>query len=200
MTKINFILSLHEMLYDLPRKDVEERLGFYSEMIEDRMEDGLAEEEAVAAIGTIEEIAAQIREDISPDIPTEVKPITTKRRLKAWEIVLLAVGSPVWLSLLIAAVAVVIALYASLWAVLISFWAVFASFAGCAAGCIAGGVVFIVNGNILQGIATIGMGFICAGLSILCFFGCKAAIKGVLILTKKFAMRLKKVFKKLGEA
>ena len=36
-------------------KDLEERLTFYSEMIDDRMEDGMSEAEAVAAIGEVEE-------------------------------------------------------------------------------------------------------------------------------------------------
>ena len=44
MTKINFILLLSEKLKNLPEKEVEERLSFYSEMIEDRMEEGFSEE------------------------------------------------------------------------------------------------------------------------------------------------------------
>ena len=53
MTKLQFLLALHDKLTGLPRDEVEERLNFYSEMIEDRMEDGLSEEEAVAAIGSV---------------------------------------------------------------------------------------------------------------------------------------------------
>ena len=37
MTKLKFLLSLHERLRDFPQDEVEERLGFYSEMIEDRV-------------------------------------------------------------------------------------------------------------------------------------------------------------------
>ena len=64
MTKIKFLLSLHDRLSGLPQDEVEERLNFYSEMIEDRMEEGISEEEAVAAIGPIDEIAEQIIADI----------------------------------------------------------------------------------------------------------------------------------------
>ena len=64
MTKLQFLLALHDKLAGLPRNEVEERLNFYSEMIEDRMEDGLSEEEAVAAVGSIDEIAEQITADI----------------------------------------------------------------------------------------------------------------------------------------
>ena len=53
MTKIEFILSLSRALQGLPQSDVTERLEFYNEMIDDRIEDGLSEEEAVAAIGSV---------------------------------------------------------------------------------------------------------------------------------------------------
>lgn len=193
MTKISFILTLHEKLSDLPQKDVDERLGFYCEMIEDRMEDGLSEEDAVAAIGSIEEIATQIRADILPDNQV-VRPVNGKRKWKAWEIVLLAVGSPVWVSLLIAAFAVVFALYVALWAVVISLWAVFAAFVGCAVGGFAGGIILACNSNVPIGLALVGAALVCAGLSILLFFGCKAASKGTVLLAKKMYQGIRKCF------
>ena len=60
MTKTEFLLRLREMLSELPQEDVAERLVFYGEMIDDRMEDGLTEDEAVSGIGQPEEIAQQI--------------------------------------------------------------------------------------------------------------------------------------------
>ena len=64
MTKVNFLFELRDKLSGLPTEDIEERLNFYSEMIEDRMEEGLSEEDAVAAIGTTDEIAKQIISEI----------------------------------------------------------------------------------------------------------------------------------------
>ena len=92
MTKHEFLLSLQNRLSGLPQDDVEERLTFYCEMIEDRMEEGLSEEEAVSAIGSVDEIAAQIVADIPLAKIAKVK-IRSKGRLKAWEIVLLVLGS-----------------------------------------------------------------------------------------------------------
>ena len=60
MTKTEFLLRLREMLSELPQEDAAERLVFYGEMIDDRMEDGLTEDEAVSGIGLPEEIAQQI--------------------------------------------------------------------------------------------------------------------------------------------
>ena len=62
MNKQDFLKELSRALSGLPREDLEERLAFYSEMIDDRMEDGLSEEEAVADIGSIDEAASQIIE------------------------------------------------------------------------------------------------------------------------------------------
>ena len=193
MTKISFLLLLHDKLESFPPEEVEERLYFYSEMIEDRMEEGLSEEDAVAAVGTIDEIAAQIKSEITSDKPRKGK-ITGKRRMKPWEIILLAVGSPVWLSLLIAAFAVLASLYISLWAVIVSFWAVFGSLIGSVLGVTVMGIGFIIEGYLPAGIAAIGVGIVCAGLSILAFFGCKAATNGTLLLTKKLALYIKRCF------
>ncbi len=41
MTKQEFIAELRKGLSGLPKKELEERLTFYSEMIDDRMEEGL---------------------------------------------------------------------------------------------------------------------------------------------------------------
>ena len=60
MTKLQFLLRLHERLKALPREESEERLNFFSEMIDDRMEEGLSEEEAVKAVGNVEDIISQI--------------------------------------------------------------------------------------------------------------------------------------------
>ena len=60
MNKQQFLAQLRKGLSGLPQNDIEERLTFYSEMIEDQMEDGLSEEEAVSAIGSVDESVAQV--------------------------------------------------------------------------------------------------------------------------------------------
>ena len=193
MTKLKFLLELHDRLSGLPKNDIEERLSFYSEMIEDRMEEGLSEEEAVAAVGSVDEIAMQIISE-TPLIKVAKEKIKPKRKLRAWEIVLLALGSPIWLALLIAVFAVVISLYAVIWSVVGAFWSVFGAFCGVAIGGVAGGALFIALGKIPVGIAIIGAGVTLAGLAIFAFFGCLAATKGVVWLTKKVALGIKFCF------
>jgi len=200
MTKHEFITQLRDRLSELPEREVEERLSFYVEMIDDRIEDGRTEQEAVADLGSLDEVVAQIVADI-PLLQIAKKRIKPTRRLKAWEIVLLAVGSPVWASLLIAALAVLIALYASFWAIIVSLWAAFGSLAGCALGGVVSGFALSMGANLPAGMALIGAGIVCAGLSVLLFFACKAATKGLVVLASKTVLAVKRcLIKKEGVA
>lgn len=190
MTKKQFLMLLQDRLTGLPRDEVEQRLSFYNEIIEDRMEDGLSEAQAVAMLGPIEEIVTQIVEQ-TPLLWIAKEKMRPKRRLRPWEIVLLALGSPLWLSLLLAAGAVILAVYAVAWSVILSLWAAFgALIAGGLAGLVAG-IALACLGHVPGGMTMLAAGMVCAGLSILMFHGCRAATKAILVLTKKFAVWLK---------
>lgn len=199
MNKQEFLAELRKGLTGLPQVDIEERISFYSEMIDDRIEEGLSEAEAVSAIGPVSEVVSQILADtpIRKLVKEKVQP---SRTLRAWEIVLLVLGSPIWLSLLAAALVIILSLYAVLWSVVISLWAAFGSVAGCAIGGIVAGIVFAMGGNGLTGIAMIGAGIFCAGLSIFLFYACKAATKGTIILSKTICLGIKRCFVKKEEA
>ena len=193
MTKQGFLAQLRKGLAGLPQDDVEERLTFYGEMLEDRMEDGLSEEEALAEIGDVDEIVRQTIADI-PLARIAKERIRPKRRLKAWEIALLALGSPIWAALGIAAIAVILAIYISLWAIIVALWAVFGAIAVCAAVSVPACVIFVARGRGVSGLAVLSAGIVCAGLSILLFCGCRAATKGVFTLTKKITIGIKNCF------
>ena len=195
MRKQEFIDRLEKGLSGLPQSDIEERLSFYSEMIDDRMEEGLSEEEAVLAVGSVEGITSQIIAD-TPIAKLAKERVKGNRQLRPWEIILIVLGSPVWLSLGIAAVAVIFSLYIALWSVIISLWAVFVSLIACTIGCLAAGIVVACTGNALPGIAVLAAGLTCAGLSIFAFYGCKAATRGILLLSRKTAAWIKNCFVK----
>ena len=198
MTKLEFKSLLGEKLSGVPKSELEDRLAFYLEAIDDRIEDGLSEEEAVADVGSVDDIASEILSEI-PLVTLVKDKIKPKKKLRAWEIVLISVGFPVWLPLLIAAVAVILALYASAWAVIVSLWAVFGSLVGCAIGGIVGSLALFVAEQSLTALALFGAGIFLCGLSIFAFIGCKEATKGILILTKKVALGVKRSFVKKGE-
>jgi len=193
MNKNEFLEELRKGLSGLPQDDIEERLTFYSEMIDDRMEEGLSQEEAVAEIGSVKDIVSQIMSEIplSRLVKEKVKP---KLALRAWEIVLLALGSPIWISLLIAAIAIVFSVYVVLWSVIICLWAAGLGIAGGSLGGILSAVIFSIQGNFLQGAAVLGATLVCAGIFILWFFICQQTLKGILLLTKKLALGFKYLF------
>lgn len=199
MNKQEFLTRLRKGLSGLPQDEIEERLTFYDEMLEDKMEEGLSEEEAVMAAGPVEEIVEQVIAD-TPFTKIAKERIRPKKRLNVGEIILLVLGSPIWLSLIIAAISIVFAIYISLWAVIISLWAVFASLVVYAAGSIVACIIFTVIGRGIPGVAVLATGMVSAGLSVFMFFGCKATTKGISILTKKIALWIKNCFIKKEEA
>ena len=196
MNKKEFIARLRSGLNGLPPKEIEERVIFYSEMIDDRIEEGIPEAEAVTLVGDTDTIISQIISEVPSVKKEKTTEASTKRKISAWEIVLIVLGFPVWFSLLAAAFAVVISLYASLWSVIISFWAVFVSFAACAFAGIAAGIAFMFFTNPFTAVAMIGAGITLAGLSIFAFFGCHFATKGAVTLTKMTVIGIKKAFSK----
>lgn len=190
MSKQEFLDRLEAGLSGLPNDEIVERLAFYNEMIDDRVEEGLSEEDAVTQIGSVAKIVEQTVAEISVAkiIRERVKP---NRRLQAWEIILLVLGFPVWFSLLIAVCAVLLSVYTVIWALLLSLWAVNVACAVASFGGLAAGIARICQGEGLQGLAIIGVGLALAGLSILLFFGCKAVTAAALHTTKKVALSIK---------
>ena len=63
MKKAEFLALLRERLADFSNEDAEKSAAFYSEMIDDRMEEGMTEEEAVAALGNLDDIVRSIRQE-----------------------------------------------------------------------------------------------------------------------------------------
>ena len=198
MNKQEFLGQLSKELLGLPQDEIDEQLEFYSEMIEDRKEEGLSEEEAIAAVGTAQEIVTQEVNE-TPFVKIAKEGIRPKRMLNVGEILLLALGSPIWLSLAVVAFAVILSLYISLWPLIVSLWLVFVSLVACSVGGMITCIIFALSGRIATGIAMLAAGIVCAGLSIFMFYGCKEATKGIVVLTKKIAHFIKKSFIKKGE-
>lgn len=113
MTKKEFLSGLRKKLVKLNRADLKERLGFYSEIIDDKIEEGLSEEEAVSDVGSIDEIAEQILADNG----LEERSLRKREPVTPWELALLISGSPIWLSVLITVFAVLLSVNVTLWAV-----------------------------------------------------------------------------------
>ena len=66
MRKEEFLTALRAGLTGLLPEGVEKLVEFCGEMIDDRMEDGLTEEEAVAAAGSLDELIQQAKTELLP--------------------------------------------------------------------------------------------------------------------------------------
>ena len=111
--------------------------------------------------------------------------------MRGWEIALLVLGAPLWLPLLLAAFAVLLSLYIVLWLLVLCLWATAVSLAVGSLGACAIAVLYMAGGRTLAGLAALGAGVFCAGLSLFLILGCIAATKGVCRLTKTIALRVK---------
>ncbi len=193
MNKEMFLARLEMELYGLPKDDIAERLAFYSEMIDDRIEEGLTEEEAVAGIGPIEDIVSQTISEIplTKLVKEKIKP---ERSLKGWELALIIIGFPLWFPLLIAGLAIVFSFYVVIWSVVVSLWAAVVSVGASALFGTVVSVVQFVNGRTVPGLALLGMSLAAAGLTILMFFACIGLTKGAAKLTGKIALGIKSMF------
>ena len=97
MNRNEYIDSIKEKLKGLPEADIAKAVEYYEEAIDDRLEDGLTVEQAINSIGTPDEIAEKILMEfpITKLVAAKTKP---NRALKVWEIILLIVGSPLWIT------------------------------------------------------------------------------------------------------
>ncbi|MBR1983914.1 MAG: DUF1700 domain-containing protein [Clostridia bacterium] len=193
MTKYEFLYKLEHALKGLPQKEVNERISFYSEMIDDYMEEGLSEENAIEKIGTVENIASQITEEIplGKIIIEKVKP---KRKLTALEIILLIVGSPIWGALLISLFAVVFSLYACLWAVIVSLWAVGVCLPIFAIACIVMGIISLISNGVTVALLFLSCTLVSLGLTFLFYLANKFITKGFCFINLKTTKIIKNAF------
>lgn len=193
MTKLEFLMDLETALQPLPDAERQQSLEYYFEIIDDRMEDGMSEEEAVAACGDVDEIAEKIIID-TPLTKLVKQKNKTRRRMQAWEIVLIVLGFPIWFSLAVAFFCVLLAISIVLWCVVMC---VFVCSITCGAVGFALSVAAIAafcTGNYLPGLVLLGCAMICAGLTILFFLLGRLCGKGVAKLHKLTFRGIKRCF------
>lgn len=189
MTKLEFLELLKNRLNGLDNQEIEKHVSFFAEIIDDHIDDGQSEEEAVASLGDIDEIVNIILLD-TPIIKI-AKSRLNRKTLRGWEIAMLIIGFPLWFPLIVAAAAVILSGYISLWAVIISLWACVGAIVASGVGVLASGIIFVFSSNLFSGFALIGAALICAGLSIFAFFGVKRLTECIVFLTKRIFLWVK---------
>ena len=195
MTKQEFSDKLRKALAGLPKEETEERVSFYCEMIEDRMEEGASEEEAVAGVGSVEKIAERILSKM-PIGKIVKERVSHKRERSTLQILLIVLGFPVWFPLLLAAGVIVLSIYLVIFSLFLSLWAVDLALGACALGGFVLAALSLVRGDLLPALAVFGISVFSAGAAILFYHVCLAATKGLIRLCGKLALAIKKLFNK----
>ena len=185
MKKKEFLTALSRRLSCLPRGEREERVNFYREMIDDRVEEGIPEEEAVAGVGTVDGIVAQILAD-RPSVASS--PRKSGNGGKVGLILLLVLGFPVWLPILLSVFITVASVVFSLF---VALWAVELSLAAAAVGGVGSFFVLLFTGQITTALFSLGAALVAGGFAILLFFGAVAATRA---LGRGIAWILRKLF------
>ena len=176
LTKHEFLAELTDRLSVLPEAERDKAAAFYAEMIDDSMEDGMDEDEAIAKLGSIGEIAERIiSAEVPMDTPHSRKANEIKRRNSL--LILLAIGFPIWFPILMAASAILLSLFVVLWVLVFTLWVVFG----------AGAVAALASVVGLLWYPEIGFRLLLIG-GAMAFAGCAALLyPASLFLTKRFA-------------
>lgn len=160
MNKETFLTKLTEALSFMDPAERNRTVQYYREILEDRVEDGLREEDAVAEMEPVAEIAARLRAENGP---------STKKKRPHWETVLLIAGFPLWFPLLLAAGCVFFALFIAAWSVILALFSVTAALVLCLIAGIGCLFLLLTNGYPLTGLFLLGVGLFCAALGIALF-------------------------------
>lgn len=197
MNKQEFISILEKRLSGIPKEDIEKTVDYYNEIILDKMDDGLNEEEAVDSLGDIDEIVKTTLSEIS--IPKLVKEkMGLNRKLKTWEIILLIATFYIWVPVLLVFFIVVLAIYLCIWSSVIALGACslvcsLVSLIGIA------GIIEITMGNVASGLVLIGVGSISLGIGILLGLLTIQLAKVMILVCKKMILKIKSLLVKRGE-
>lgn len=193
MTKQTFLENLRSALLEITDDDTDDRVSFYEEMIDDLIDDGASEDEAVARVGPISKIVDETLHAI-PIFELVKRKVKKAPRIPGWGIALIAIGSPIWIALAASAFSIALSLLVTMWSVALSLWAAFLSFCAGAVVGILGGIVVLFTDTPLAGLMALGAGIALAGFSIFMFYACKSATKGAAVLSKMAFLAIKKVF------
>lgn len=191
MNKQEFFNILEQLLKLLPKHERERMKVYYDEIIEDYIENGFTEEEAVEKLGNVGSIAEEIiRENKQSVIGKEKMSGGTKALVGT----LLVLGSPLWGALLLAGLALLLAFYILLFVPVILFGAFIVSFLALTIIAITG-APFLIRESIALAVLQFGVGVGSLGVVGLSAGGFAYAIKFIKKGTKETFKIVTKLFK-----
>lgn len=193
MNKAEFLNELKKQISEYPVEETEKSMEYYAEMIDDRVEDGMTEAEAVASLGTVDSIANQIKCElpITTLVKQRAKEQSKGRKMPVWAIVLLICGFPLWGGIVAFILGMIIMFYSLIWAMDVVLWSVVLSFGAGALSGIIGFFVSLFRLSLGSAVFYLGGGMLCGGLGIFIFIGTLLITKGIILGTKRCFLWIK---------
>ena len=187
MKKTEFLARLRQKLFILPQRELEDTLEYYSEMIDDYIENGCTPEEAVAKMGGVENVAAQVL--AGTQTPVSQTDGVKKQKKGGTMILLLILGFPLWFPLLVAAFCILLALAVVVATLaMVVPWSLVVSFGASALGLLIATPIICVGEGIPAMILTLGAALMLGALCIFCLWVglrlTKLAAKGIAAMFK----------------
>ena len=196
MDRVEFLNQLSGQLRHLPVPEVERLCNYYDEMIQDRIEDGMLEEEAVVSVGSVEEAVKSAMYETS--IPTlmkvRLKESKEKSPNKVLWMVLLILGAPIWLPLVLVFLSVCLVLYCTIWLLVMAAYLTELSFALAAIAGIISAAVHLLRFSVPTALCTLGLGLVSAAVAMYLFRPLINLAKILMRGTVLFVKRIKSLF------
>lgn len=189
MRKDEFLEELRAKLKGLPKNEISDQVSFYDEMISDMVADGDSEEEAIAKIGTTDNVLSDIA-DKTPMVKLVKEKISPKRKLGRLAVALIILGFPIWFPLILTGLILVLVAYILLWVGVIVTYSVELALGAYGLGGIIAFMFSIADGAMNN--SYLAFGFLGIGGAILFAFVCIATTKGTLKLAKAILLGIKK--------
>lgn len=177
MTKNEFTRVLKGRINHLPKAERRKILQYYYEMISERMEDGMTEEEAINALGDIDEL-------LSEYTPVSKEP-RRGAKLRPWHIIMLIIGAPLWIPLVAAMLVIMLAFYIIIWVLVAVAYVVFMALAVCGFACMLTAIFSMFSGGAPYFFMLLGAGAVLSGLAVFWLMVCNLFAKAMAKVTAK---------------
>ena len=196
MNKKQFCTLLeNELRLYLSSKEVYKTLNFFKEMIDDRVDEGLSEEQAISQLGNIDDIVGQILDEhnIKKRQKKLVWRFIPQKTPSAANIIIAILLFPIWITIFSLVASFFLVFISLIFSLVVS---IIAFFVGGIALILKAPFYLIYEKNIAYCLDTLGFGFIITGIGLIGIYYLLKSLKKVRKNRWSFKKMFVKVFKK----
>lgn len=196
MSKNDFLEILRFRLSHLPASEIEKHLSFYIESLDDRIEDGMNEYDAVSSLGNIDDIVSSIEQSISIPVLVKEKIKQTHKKINnkwIWAFLVIC-GAPLWIPLLITIIMTIVSVYIIAWSIIITLYSLVATLGIVGICGVVIGAVNLFTTNIGSALMILGVNISALGFGIVIVSPVNIVSKKLIQLTKIFILKVKSLF------